>query len=568
MEKEVKQIAKKYALQNAVKFNGTATMGNVIGKVLAEKPEYKKEIQLIQTIIAAVIKEVNALTPDEQKIQFALFASEVQKKPKEEKHGLKEIAMHPSGEQVTFRFAPSPSGPLHIGHAYILSLNSLYAKKYKGKMILRIEDTNPDNIYPDAYHLIPEGANWLTKNNVAEVLVQSDRMELYYSYAVRLLEENHAYVCLCDAEEFRKMAQQMQVCPCRNNGPDENLKRWNSMITTYKQGEAVVRFKTDIEHKNPAMRDFPILRINESPHPRQGEKYKIWPLMNFAVAIDDMDTGVTHTLRGKDHADNAKRQEFIHNALKVYTPISISVGRINFTGTDVEVSCSKTRAMIESGQFEGWQDIRIPFIVALKRRGYQPEAFQKFATEIGISLADKTVDMAEFFKSLNAFNKEIIDAAANRYFFIRDPVEVQIKNSPKKHIALDLHPETRKGGRTFETNDTFYLAKDDVQQIDENELTRLMDCVNFTKKGKEYIFVSEEYESYKAHGKRIIHWLAKQGEHTIIEVRMPDNTIAKGLGERAIGELEVSAIVQFERFGFCRLDEIEGNTYKFWYGHR
>ncbi|MBI5072655.1 glutamate--tRNA ligase [Candidatus Woesearchaeota archaeon] len=576
MEKEIKQIAKKYALQNAVKFNGTATMGNVIGKVLAEHPEHKKDIKEIQIIVAAAVKEINALSPDEQKVQLTVLAPElVGDKPKEQKHNLKELPTHPSGEIATFRFAPSPSGPLHIGHAYVISLNYLYAKKYKGRFLLRIEDTNPENIYPDAYQLIPEDAQWLTNNSVQQTFVQSDRMDLYYTYALKLLEDGHAYVCLCDAEEFRKMIQEMQACPCRGNDPEENVKRWNSMLNSYKQGEAVIRFKTDVAHKNPAMRDFPILRINESSHPRQGHKYKIWPLMNFSVAIDDMDTGVTHTLRGKDHADNAKRQEYIHKALGVDTPIPISVGRINFTGTNVEVSCSKTRAMIEAGEFEGWQDIRLPFVGALKRRGYQPEAFQKYAMEIGISQADKTVDMGEYFKALNAFNKEVIDPKSHRYFFVADPVLVSVKNAPKKHVTLDLHPETKKGGRVFETHEEFYLAKEDVSAFPDSELIRLMDCLNFkhseipqSKEKSHYTFFSETYDDFKAHGKKIIHWLPKSDNLVSVELRMPDNTLVSGYGEEAIAELEVGAIVQFERVGFCRLDEIEGNMYRFWFGHR
>jgi glutamyl-tRNA synthetase len=446
-------------------------------------------------------------------------------------------------------------------------LNYLYSRKYKGTFILRIEDTNPENIYPDAYELIEKDAQWLTQNHVKQVIVQSERMEIYYKYALKLLEEGHAYVCLCDAEEFRKLSQNMEQCPCRDNSTEENVKRWEKMLSTYKQGEAVVRFKTDIKHKNPAMRDFPILRINEAPHPRQGEKYKIWPLMNFAVAIDDMELGVTHALRGKDHADNAKRQEFIHKALGVDTPIPISVGRINFTGTAVEVSCSKTRAMIENGEFEGWEDIRLPFVGALRRRGYQPEAFQKYATEIGISMTDKSVELNEFFKTINSFNKEVIDPLAHRYFFIREPIEVTIKNALHKHICLDLHPDAKKGGRVFETTDTFYLAKEDVDGFYADELYRLMDCLNFMKKGKEYIFMSEDYETYKKNGKKIIHWLPKNKKLIDVEILMPDNTTAKGYGEEAIAELEIGAIVQFERFGFCRLDSIEGNVYTFWFGH-
>lgn len=568
MDKTIKQLAKKYALQNAVKFNGKANIGTVIGKVLAERPEYKKEIKQIQIIVSAVVKEVNAIPINQQKVQLTVIAPElVGEKPKEEKEELKDLPTHPSGERPTFRFAPSPSGPLHIGHAYIISLNYLYAKKYKGKFILRIEDTNPENIYPPAYEMIEQDAKWLTNNNLSEVIVQSDRMELYYNYALKLIEEAHAYVCLCDAEEFRELIQQKQACPCRDNGVKENLRRWSSMITAYKQGEAVVRFKTDISHKNPAMRDFPILRINETGHPRQGDKYKIWPLMNFAVAIDDMDLRVTHALRGKDHADNAKRQELIHNALKVDTPISVSVGRINFTG-GAEVSCTKTRVMIERGDFEGWEDIRLPFVCAMKRRGYQPAAFHRYAKEIGISATDKTVEMAEFLKMIDAFNKEIIDPAANRYFFVAEPVEVKIESAPKKHICLNLHPDSKKGGRIFETETLFYLAKDDVKKLRANELYRLMDCLNFTKKKDGYIFLNEDYESYKKEGKKIMHWLPKTKKLVTVEVRMPDNTIVAGYGEETIAELPIGTIVQFERFGFCRLDEIDGNLYKFWFAHR
>lgn len=568
MEKEIKQNAKKFALHNAVRFNGTANTGSVLGKILGEHPEYKKDIEKIRMIVAAVVKEVNALSHDQQKCQLTVYAPElVGEQKKEEALGLKELPRHPSGEYA-LRFAPSPSGPLHIGHAYITSLNYLYAKKYRGRFILRIEDTNPDNIYPDAYELIERDVQWLTQHHVSEIIVQSDRMELYYTYAHKILENGNAYVCLCDAEEFRKLSQNMEACPCRNNSTDENLKRWDSMLKTYKQGEAVVRFKTDIKHKNPAMRDFPILRINEVPHPRQGEKYKVWPLMNFAVAIDDMELGITHALRGKDHADNAKRQEFIHKALGVDTPVPISVGRINFTGTEIEVSCSKTQAMIEAGKFEGWEDIRLPFVGALRRKGYQPEAFQKYATDVGISLSDKTVDIAEFFKLINAFNKEIVDPNANRYFFIQNPVEVVIKNAPHRHIRLDLHPDTKKGGRIFETAETFYLAREDVNGFYADEMYRLMDCLNFMKKGKEYIFMSEDYETYKKKGKKIMHWLPKNKKLIDVEVLMPDNTVAKGFGEEAIAELEVGAIVQFERFGFCRLDSIDGNLYRFWYGHR
>ena len=131
-----------------------------------------------------------------------------------------------------------------------------------------------------------------------------------------------------------------------------------------------------MQHNNPAMRDFPLFRINNDEHPKTGKEFRVWPLMNFSVAIDDMDLGITHALRGKDHADNAKKQAFIHKALGVPTPEAVSVGRINFT-EGVEVSCSKVKPKVESGFYNGWDDIRLPFMKALKRRGFQAEALRR-----------------------------------------------------------------------------------------------------------------------------------------------------------------------------------------------
>ncbi len=568
MVEEIKKIAKKYALQNAVKFEGKANLSAVFGKVLADAPAARKNIEETKAAVAAVLKEVNALSPDQQKFQLAVEAPELTgERQIEKREELKDLPPHPL-KPATFRFAPSPSGPLHIGHAYVLLLNFLYAKKYKGRFILRIEDTNPDNIYPDAYAMIEADAQWLTKTGVINVIIQSDRMELYYSYALKLLESKYAYVCTCSAEEFRKLSKAKEACPCRNLSAEKNLKRWEAMLSTDQPGDAVVRFKTDIRHKNPAMRDFPILRINDSPHPRQGDKYRVWPLMNFAVAIDDMDLRVTHALRGKDHADNAERQKYIHTALKVSSPVAVSVGRINFTSTEVEVSCSKTRAMIDAGQFEGWDDIRLPFIGALRRRGYQPDAFYRWVKDLGISATDKSVTMDEFFKTLNAYNKEIIDSCADRYFFIEDPVKVTITNAPHKHITMDRYPHLRKGGRTFETSTIFYLAREDVDGFSDDEVYRLMDCLNFTRKKGEYMFHSEDYQTFKEKGAKIMHWLPKKEKVVQVDVLLPDNTIVQGFGEDEIAQLDVGTIVQFERFGFCILDSIEGNTYRFWYCHR
>lgn len=567
MDKKIKEAIRNWALQNAIKYNGKANQGAVIGKLLAEHPELKKELKILSKEISKIISEVNKLGPEKQKEELEKRAPELlEEKPKERREGLKPLKNAKTGSFVC-RMAPSPSGPLHIGHAYGISINSEYARMYNGKFIIRIEDTNPENIYEPAYAMIPKDANWLTKDNVSEVIIQSDRLGYYYDYMEKLIAAGNAYVCTCDPDEFRELLMKKKECPCRNLPAEEHDKRWAKMFGEYSPGEAVCRIKTDITHSNPAIRDWPAMRINEHVHPRQGTKQRVWPLMNFSVAIDDHMLGLTHVINGKEHADNAKRQKYVFDYFKWKRPTYINWGKINFI--DLELSCSKTKKRIEYGEYDDWDDIRLPFISALRRRGFQPGALIKFALDIGLTLTDKTVTKEEFFMTLAAFNKEILDPVSNRYFFIKDPVETAIKHAPEQKIEINLHPEhPEKGKRTFNCHEKFYLAKQDYAGLKANKLYRLMDCLNFKKKGKELVFESTDYQDYKEKGERIMHWLPVSEDLVDVEVLMPDKTTAKGLGENALSKLKKGCIVQLERFGFCRLDEKKDKTLKFWFTHR
>jgi len=567
MDKKIQNNIRNWALQNALKYDGKANQGAIIGKLLSDNPEFKKELKTLSKEISAIIKEVNKLGVEKQRAELEKNAPELlEEKPKEKREGLKPLK-DAKEKKVALRMAPSPSGPLHIGHAYGISINSEYARMYKGKFIIRIEDTNPENIYELAYEYIPEDANWLTKNNVSEVVIQSDRLGHYYDHMEKLIAEGNAYVCTCDPDTFREQIIKKKACPCRDLSIKEQGQRWDKMFGEYKPGEAVCRIKTDVAHKNPAMRDWPAMRINDHVHPRQGTKYKVWPLMNLSVAIDDHLMGLTHVINGKEHADNAKRQKYIFDYFKWTRPIYINWGRINFEG--IEVSCSKTKQKIEYGEYEGWDDIRLPFMRALKRRGYQPEAFINFAVDMGVSLSDKTVSKDEFFKTINAFNKDIIEPIADRYFFVEDPVEIEISNAPNQEVELKLHPDNPKRGvRKFKCSDKFYLAKADHKTLKANKLYRLMDCLNFKKKARELIFEGEDYMSYKEKGEAIMHWLPVSKDLVKVELLMPDNTLVKGLGEAGMSKLKAGAIIQLERVGFCRLDKISGKTLKFWFTHR
>lgn len=315
------------------------------------------------------------------------------------------------------------------------------------------------------------------------------------------------------------------------------------------------------------MRDFGIMRIVEHIHPKTNKEQRVWPLMVFAVAIDDHEMGITHVLNGKDHADNAIKEQIIMQYLSWQPPIYRHWGRINFEG--LELSTSKTRIAIEEGKYKGWDDIRLPFLPALRKRGYQPHAFRQFALEVGLSLTDKTVTIEEFWKTINAFNKDSIDPTANRYFFIENPRQITIGGAPHRKLQLDLHPNhPERGQRSFQTKDSFYISPPDLAELDEKKIHRLMDCFNFKKAGAKFQYISQPYEEYKnslLQGE-IIHWLP---EKTVpVEVVLTDGSSLQGLGEESLAALHPGDIVQFERRYFVRVQEVTTQKITVWQLHR
>ncbi|MFC1774927.1 glutamate--tRNA ligase [Nanoarchaeota archaeon] len=558
IKKEIKEEIRKQALYNLQKF-GKANEKAVLGAILSSNQELRKKVDEVRKEINTIVKDVNSLSKEGVK-------KELEKLPKKEviikEKTLKELPNAKKGK-VVMRFSPSPSGPLHLGHAIGISLNSEYCKEYKGKLILRIEDTNPENIYSPAYKMLEDDAQWITKNNVKEVLIQSDRLGFYYDYAEKLVNMGKAYVCECSSDAFRELILKKKACSCRDLKKKEHELRYAKMFSEYKPGEAVLRMKTDIENPNPAMRDFPLMRINENKHPRKGTEHRVWPLMNLAVFVDDAETKVTHIIRAKDHMDNAKRQELLYNAFKLPIPIILFFGRLNFK--DLKISASETRKLILEGKYTGWDDSRLPFIQALKRRGYTPEAFVKLAIELGLSQNDKTVRKEDFFKSLDSYNREVIDPIANRFFFIGNPKKIKIKNVDKRKVNVELHPDFEmRGYREFNITEEFYIEEKDYLKLQDG-LHRLMNCINFTKTNNKFEFHSNDYENYKESGKMIIHWLTK--DNIPVEIMMPDGSVKKGLAEKSLKKVKAGEMIQFERFGFCRFDKREKDKIKLWFTH-
>ncbi len=557
MEKEIR----KALLQNALKFEGKANPKAIIGTLLGKFPELRKDPKALQVQINDIAVEVNKLSQGQQQKELEKYGP-IEVKEKKVQQRVKDL---PNAEinKVVLRIAPSPSGPLHVGHAYVLGLSHALAQKYQGKQILRIEDTNPENIYEPAYKLIEQDAQWLTSNNQKEIIIQSDRIKTYYDYAEKLVAKAHAYVCTCTGDKFRELASKKQACPCRELETKEQLHRWDRMFLDFQPGEAVLRIKTDIQHKNPALRDWPAMRINEHEHPRQGTTYRVWPLMNFAVAIDDHELGITHTVRGKDHKDNEKKQNYLYKYLGWTPPTHVYVGRVHFQG--LKISASEAKKQIQYGHYTGWDDIRLPFLPSFRKRGYQPQAFIELALDLGLTETDKKVAQEEFYKLLNAHNKKCIEKEANRYFAIKDPVTINIKNAPTKKVTLDLHPQHRKGGRELILKEEIVVEKKDVENSKDGDMIRLMDAYNIMKKENEWHYHSDDYQTYKQHKGKIIHYLPKEHKAQEIHIVQQDGQQIMATAEQGIGNTKEGEIIQIERYAFIRLENKK--KMRFYYLH-
>ncbi|MBN1376825.1 glutamate--tRNA ligase [Candidatus Woesearchaeota archaeon] len=562
-------IIRKYALENAVKHNGKAQIGSVIGSIIQEKPEVKKNIQKIKEEVIRIVEEVNSTNKENQLEELKHIAPELLEKKKEEKDIFESLKL-PKKQGLVTAFPPGPEKYPHLGHAKACILNYLLAKKHNGKFILRFEDTNPNLVKKEFYEIFEENLSWLGVE-WDKLQYASDNMELFYKMGEKLIRRGHAYVCFCEQNKIKQSRKTGKECKCRKKSAKENLKAWREM-KNYEEGSCVVRMKIDLKHKNTTMRDPAIFRIIESRHARLGNEYKIWPNYDFQNAVMDGYYGVDFRIRSKEFELRGELQNYIQKLLRLKQTKTYEIARFEIKG--VPSSGRIIREMIESNKLMGWDDPQLTTLVALKRRGFKPEAIVDFLISTGISKAESVLEWDD----LIIHNKRLLDKEAKRYFFIEEPRKIIIENSPKINAKIPLHPENKRlGFREFRTGNEFYIEEKDlekIQKMGDNSMIRLMDCINFIKKNNKFTFHSAEYKNYKSHkgNKIIIHWLPADNENKKnlinVEILMPDHEIKKGLGSSYLKKIKTEDVIQFERFGFCKLDSEEKRVMKFWFTHK
>ncbi len=561
---ELKRIIRKHALDNAVKFHGKANPGAVIGKIIGEMPEIKAYMHVLKFEATEIINQINSQDAEESRQQLEKeFPEMLEKKEREERDIFAFLKIDASKPVIT-GFPPGPEKYPHIGHAKACLMNYLIAQQYHGKFILRFEDTNPNLVREEFYNIMMEDYAWIGAK-WDELLYASDHMERYYQFALQAIKEGHAYMCFCNEEAIKKSRSDATACACRDHSVEQNLKYWNE-FSAYPEGKAILRLKIDLAHLNSTMRDPTIFRIIDKPHPRLGTTYKIWPNYDWQNAIMDSYSNMTIRVRSKEFEMRNDLQRYIQEILRIPVTRTYEFARFNLKG--VEASGRIIREKVASGEYRGWDDPRLTTIRALKRRGFLPEAIKNFVIMTGMTKSESTLTWDD----LIIQNKRILDKTAKRFFMMHDYEKIVIHHAPIQTITLDLHPDNDEyGKRILEVGDEFLLLKSDLAELQDNNLYRLMDCLNFRKVDGRFEFDSLEYAQYKSQGKKIMHWLPAYN-NIDIEIMMDDATTITGVAEHTITQLHIGDIIQFERFGFCRLDEIHKEkgktTYKLWFTHK
>jgi len=558
----LREMLYRCALQNAVKHGGVPQSGAVIGMAMGAHPELRTRAKEVAALAREVIADVAALSPEKRLATLEEIAPEMVA-ALSEKHEHKKVLPDLEEAQggVVMRFAPNPSGPLHIGHARAAVLNDAYVKQYGGRYILRIEDTDPKRVDPDAYETVKEDIRWLGLG-ITETVTQSERLPLYYDLCRELIGRGGAYVCTCDNERFKELKMAKTACPCRDQPVEKNLELWEKMLDhAFAEGEVSVRIRTDLNHPDPAMRDFPAFRILDSPpHPKV--EAHVYPLMNFSVVADDHLLGVTHVIRGKDHIANTRRQRFIYDHFGWKVPLYRHYGRMGIEG--VVLSTSQMRIGIREGTYTGWDDIRLGTLRALARRGITPDAVKNAVLAIGIG----ETDISFSWDNLYSENRKLVDPVANRYFFVPDPIELRISGAQPRTAHALLHPaDAARGTRTFSFTGPVVLPKAEIVQG--TPMIRLKDLFNvkvtWNKDIPNLEYAGDALADARAAKAPIIQWLPVE-EKIGCTLRTPDGDI-RGVCEPAVKH-ELGNVVQFERVGFAKIDAVLSDGVMAYFTHK
>jgi len=509
------------------------------------------------------------------------------------------------GNRVHTRFPPEPNGYLHIGHAKSIVLNSGLAKEYGGLFNLRFDDTNPAKEDVEYVESIKEDVAWLGANWEDRLFFASDYFEQMYEYAVQLIKKGKAYVCDLTADQIRETrgtpTEPGKPSPWRDRSVEENLDLFQRMRDgEFPDGSKTLRAKIDMASPNFNMRDPVMYRIVRAPHHRQGTKWNIYPMYDWAHGLEDSIEGITHSICTLEFEHHRPLYEWFLNELGVYRPQQIEFARLNLTYA--VMSKRKLIELVKGGYVAGWDDPRMPTICGLRRRGYTPEAIRLFCQTIGVAKFNSTIEATVLENSL----REVLNKSALRRMAVLNPIKLIIDNYPEgqtETLTAVNNPENEADGtREVPFSKTLYIERDDFMEDAPKKYFRLtpgkevrlryayyVTCKNCVKDADgNVVEVHCDYDpetrgGQSADGRKVqgtIHWV-DAATALNAEVRLydrlfsvpnpddPQNTgdykdylnpdsltvISDAKLEPALGDATLDERYQFERVGYFALDK-------------
>ena len=561
---DLARTIRKYALKNAVE-HGSARDSTVLAKVLSFNPSLKKDMKALAMQVASVVKEVNAMDKDSLQKAYSEYEDEFEKEHSEKAAKSASHNFYVEGAvegSFKTRFAPEPSGYMHIGHAKAVFIEAELAMIYKGSVCLYFDDTNPAKERQEFVDGLKKDARWLGLS-FSDEYYASDNIDYEYKCAEKLIKKGHAYVCFCNAEAIGEKRSRGEGCGHRNQTEDANLSFWKNMINgEYKENQVSLRFKGDMKALNTVMRDPVLFRIKEDVHYRQGDKYVAWPSYDFNTPIIDSIKGITHAARSKEYELRDELYYKLLDLLEMRKPIIIEFSR--FAIANNITSKRDTNKLIEDGLVSGYDDPRLVTIAALRKRGIRPEAIRDFVLRSGMSKSESRSSMEE----LLALNRKAIDESSKRLFFVREPVRLEVAGIDKVDVKLLLHPNAGMGYREYSCGSTYYIDRNDADSLVVGSMARLKGAFNIKITDATDNLIRAEYKGTDKIDALIMQWVSEgnfvQANLTLIgdllkneEFNVNSMEKVNGYVESYASGLKDNETVQFERIGFFKFDAKE-----------
>ncbi|CAH0551913.1 unnamed protein product [Brassicogethes aeneus] len=484
--------------------------------------------------------------------------------------------------KVVVRFPPEASGYLHIGHAKAALLNQYYQEAFEGKLIMRFDDTNPAKEDLHFEKVILEDVEML-EIKPDMFTHTSQYFDLMLEYCEKMLKDGTAYVDDTEAELMKTQREQRMESANRNNSVEKNLQMWEEMKKGSAKGQqCCVRAKIDMQSHNGCLRDPTIYRCKNEPHPKTGDKYKVYPTYDFACPIVDSIEGVTHTLRTMEYHDRDPQFYWFIDVLGLRKPYIWEYSRLSMTNT--VLSKRKLTWFVNEGHVDGWDDPRMPTVRGVLRRGMTVEGLKEFIIAQGSS---RSVVFMEWDK-IWAFNKKVIDPIAARYMAVEfeDPVTVLVKGAKTECTQALKHPKDPTfGNKDVWLSPEVLIDRADADLLKEGENTTFIYWGNLVikkinKKNNKIVNVEAEPNLENKDYKKTLKltWLAKtpKVEFTPTQCVYFEHIISKPLlgkdedfkdyighqtrrevqmlGDPGLKNLKKGDVIQLQRKGFFKVD--------------